>query len=407
MIINTIKAPRLKKHHIEFHAGERSPFIMRQHQMNAMSKGGRPEWLNRAHEQARRDAWFGSIGQKPDKIETRQETKADRVVAIVAESRIDLTVPNPLKERLKAVFVKTNTETKVYGETVGETMTRSRVIVLVFKKPQNGISGLPVTPAESRKLRKDGFTHLVITSFPEGARDHTDWKIGRYDESGWWVGFYKPKGGHAHDGEKGGEIVRDFNSELFILQFLYENDLLALYEVPLIASWGFLPKTDDARENENAAAAAIQTMFGRSERFHKEHTYHRARLLECFRDLYREGASDEDELEQKAQAAFVETVIGRTTLQRIDAGTFETRTYYLSDDDRIAYAIHNGSDGQYVVKINRASKSVDVGLTKRDLNGLELMSLYDDFLTSNRFRQVSHSEFRAYTSGVGLVNLAT
>lgn len=379
---------------------------MHQHQQRHQNtKGGRPEWLARAHEKARREAWLGACGQKPDQIETREEMKGDNVVAIIVESRVDLTVPAALKDRLKAVFVKANTEVTIYNQAVDQSKLRSRVLVLVFKTPQNGITGLPVTPAEGRKLRKEGYTHVVITSVPEGARQREQFNAlmeGRYDESGWWAGFYKPKGGHCHGNEKGGELVRDFQSELCVLQYLYENDLLALYEVPLLTSWGFLPKTDEAREQENAATAAIQLMLGRPGRLNAEQTYHRARLLERFRDLY---AYDEEELEQKVQTAFAATVVGNSALQRIEDGTSEARTYYLSADNSLAYAIHNTGDGQYVVKIDLRSKSVDVGLTKCDLNGLELMGLYDEFLTSDRFRQVSWHEFTAYTTGVGLVNL--
>lgn len=386
---------------------------MRQHQhartAAAQSKGVRPDWLIKAHETARHRARIGSHGQKPGEIETREETEKGRLKAIVAESRIDLPIPTGLKAKgIKSVFAKINTATEIIGESTGITTVRSRALVVAFAQPQNGIAGLPVTRAQARKLRTNGFNHLVITSVPKAAREREQWEAlanGRYDESGWWIGFYKPKGGHHHRDEKGGELVQDFQSELFVLQYLYENGLTGLYEVPLIASWNLLPKRDDDREEENAATAAIQMVFGRSGRLHAEASYHRARLHAHFHDIFREGASDEDELEQKVRQTFAETVIGQSIIRRVEEGTFEHRTFYVSDDNGTAYAMHNTVDGQLVTKIDLRSRSIEVGLVKQDLNGLALMELYDDFLTSQRFRQIPWQEFSARTVGISLADL--
>ena len=367
---------------------------MREHQSNSVAKSGRPEWLDRAHEMTRRAAWHSNIGSMGH-TETREETKGGKIIAVVAEVRSDIATPDKLKHRVKSVFVKTNTAIQIdRDQVVGVPKVRSHALVITFKSPQNGIQGMPVTSAETRKLRKEGHTHVVVTSTYDPDRDH-----------GWWIGFYKPKGGHAHRGEKGGELIAEFGDELFVLQYLYENDLLALYGIPLVKSWSFLPKTDDMREEENAAATAILTVFGRPARLHEEGTYHRARLLERFRDLYRDSAADTEELDAKAQHALAETVIGQTTLHRIADGTFEVRVAYLSNDDRIAYAIYNTSDGQSVVKINLEHRTVEVGLVKCDQNGLALMALYDSFLTSTNFHEIPWVEFATRTTGIPLANL--
>ncbi len=382
---------------------------MREHRQEHATKGGHSEWLERAHAHARRNAWLGNMGQKPDRIETHEEFRNGKLAAIVAESRVDVTVPTALKDRVKEVFIKANTAVELQGDIIVDTRLRSRVLVMVFKQVQNGIRGLPVTPAEGRKLRKEGFTHVVITSVPEGARERETaetLEAGRYDESGWWMGFYKPKGGHVHSHEKGGELVREFRSELFVLQYLYENDLAELFGVQLLTSWGFLPKTDDMREAENTAAAQLQLLFGRPQRLRNpERSYHRKRLMERLCDLFREGAVDKDDLAAKVNEVMSETVIGPTMLSRVEDGTLESRAYYLALDDSIAYSIHNSSQGQMVAKFDLQSRTVEVGLTKVGLNGLALMSIYDDFLTSNRFRQVSWEEFSAHTAGIGVVDL--
>ncbi|MFA5186184.1 MAG: hypothetical protein WC551_06870 [Patescibacteria group bacterium] len=382
---------------------------MREHRQEHATKGGRSEWLERAHAHARRNAWLGNMGQRPDRIETREEFRNGKLAAIVAESRVDVTVPTALKDRVKEVFIKANTAVELQGDIIVDTRLRSRVLVVVFKQVQNGIRGLPVTPAEGRKLRKEGFTHVVITSVPEGARERETaeaLEAGRYDESGWWMGFYKPKGGHVHSHEKGGELVREFRSELFVLQYLYENDLADLFGVQLLTSWGFLPKTDDMREAENTAAAQLQLLFGRPQRLQNpERSYHRKRLMERFCVLLRESAVDKDDLAAKVNEVMSETVIGPTMYSRVEDGTLESRAYYLALDDSIAYSIHNSSQGQMVAKFDLQSRTVEVGLTKVGLNGLALMSFYDDFLTSNRFRQVSWEEFSAHTAGIGVVDL--
>jgi hypothetical protein len=356
------------------------------------------------HAEARRQAWFASCGQKPDQIEAREERAKGKLVAIVTESRVNLTVPEKLKTGgIKALFVKINTATEVVGELAGDTAVRSRVLVVVFTRPQNGITGLPV---RKNKFLKDGFTHFTITSVPKAVRERQGaLSEGHYDESGWKITFYKPTSGHRHADEKGGEVVQEFQSELFVLQYLFENGLTALYGVPLIASWNFLPKRDDMREEENAATAAIQIMFGRPGRLHPEGSYHRVRLMRHFRDLYRESASDEDELEQKVAEAFAQTALGENIAQRFEEGTFERRTYYLALDNSVAYATHNTVDGQLVVKIDLRARAVKVGLVKRGINGNALMELYDDFLVSQNFRQVSWQEFTAHTAGIGLADL--
>ncbi len=383
---------------------------MRQHQPGMVARGGRPQWLENAHSRARHNAWLAKTGQRPDRIETREEMRGGNIVSIIAESRVDIPVPAALKDRgVKEVFTKTNSAVELQGESITAEGFRSRTLVVVFKQPQNGIRGLPVSPAEGRKLRKQGFTHLVITSVPQGARQREGLDAlmqGRYDESGWWLGFYKPTGGHRHEGQKGGELVCDFQSELFVLQYLCENGLWSLYEVPLIASWKFLPKTDEQREEENAAAEQIQALFGRVQRLHEEHTYHYARLFEHFRDMHRESAMDETELEARAQAALNDTVIGGLRQRRIEDGSYETRAYYLALDESMAYSIHNSRQGQMVVKIDLRTRTVEVGLVKQDLNGLALMGFYDDFLTSNKFREVTWSEFSTYTTGISAVDLA-
>lgn len=372
---------------------------MRQHTQQHKQSGGRPAWLEEAHKEARRIA---TLNAPRARITTREERNGKReVTTVVAETRTDVPIPAALKDLVKSLFTKENATARIRDHQVVE-LGHSRTLVVVFKKPQNGIRGLPVRKAEAGKLRKLGYTHAVIQALPEAAK----LEVEEYGEGGWRLEFYKPKGGHRKSDERGGELVHDTQDELSVLQFLFESDLRALYECPLLTSWKTLPMTDDERERQNGVANMVQALFGRSGGGHPPASYHRARLLRRFEKLFSDGEPMADErARERAREAFEGTKIGQEVIRRFEAGTFEESSFYVSSDTATAYAIHNAADGQYVVKVVVPERSVEIGLVKRDEHGNALMELYDDFLRSSKFHRITAHEYAARTRGISLIKL--
>lgn len=152
------------------------------------------------------------------------------VRVVVTEDRYDLPVPSALRDRVRSLFVKVNR----VEDRQGSGRRGGRMLVVTFHEPQGGIRGLPVSNAQDGKLRKLGFTHVVIQWIPPEARDEAAGAhpAGPYDERAFRIAWFKPRGGHQHADEKGGEVVHEVHDELSALQWIYENDLLALYDVP-------------------------------------------------------------------------------------------------------------------------------------------------------------------------------
>ena len=80
---------------------------MRRHRADAVAKGGRPQWLEDAHQEVRRALRL--FGHGLQSITTREEKSGSgSVKSLVAEGRLDLPIPPVLADHLKAVFIKVN-----------------------------------------------------------------------------------------------------------------------------------------------------------------------------------------------------------------------------------------------------------------------------------------------------------
>jgi hypothetical protein len=234
-------------------------------------------------------------------------------------SRRDSTIMAPTKLKsigVTGVFVKMNTRFPIEAEMVGVGIPQCRSLVVV--KEDGKITGLPLPKAKLKKLHV-GFRHFVIKYDPDQDREWNNNHLsdGReYDEAGFWIGWYKAKGGHRHQDEKGGELVAEFQDELSVLQYLYENGLEALYELDTLTEWGFLPMNDDRRfEEEFAHFSGGQTPSGKfieNPKIYHDFSYHKYRLAQRFRDLYRDTVVDDLDLETKVREAMAETVIGKS-----------------------------------------------------------------------------------------------
>src|SRR3989339_2209219 len=223
-------------------------------------KDKRDQHHKKPHKGAKTPGHFG--GKHGQVAQVREEIKGQgEVKTQVVEERFNLTVPYGLKNQIKRVFVKRNrAQDIVLGMPLSEYI-RNQVLVVVFRNPQGGISGLPVTLAKKHKLQKLGFTHVTIESVPENHLDHLARPIpGDYDERHMVIRFWKPKAGHRKDGDKGGELVHEEYDELSVLEWLYENFLLDLYELPHLVSYDLLPKRDQERYAENAIVAQSQIL---------------------------------------------------------------------------------------------------------------------------------------------------
>jgi len=288
-------------------------FIMRQHQPGQTGKGGRPMWLENAYAEARRCA-SSLAGSHIENA--REEMKGGQIAAIVVETRLDLTFPSALKARgVTGVFIKLNIRHIIESEMIVQSVPAGRSLVVVYGDGK--ITGLPLTKAQAKKLHK-GYRHFVIRYEPDEMRKMRNAHLGpesSFDEEGFWIGWYTPKGGHRHADEKGGELVAEFRSELFVLQFLYENSLVALYEIEPLVEWGFLPVNDRRRDDEEYAyhngGMTPDGKIIKDPRIHPAQSYHSRRLWLYFEELFRDSAVDDEELHKKVNAAMADTVIGK------------------------------------------------------------------------------------------------
>ncbi len=203
----------------------------------------------------------------------REERGRGGVVrSIITEERFNIPMPPAIDDRVRGIFVKVNWERAPHEPTPGR--CRSRVLVIAFRNPQGGIVGLPVRRAEANKLRKCGYTHVTITWLAEDARDAAAGQRPRgYDERAFRIAWYKPRGGHWQEGEKGGEIVHAVHDELSVLEWLTRHNLLALYDIPELRVQGFLPLRDEDR------SAANMRMLAPGHVPHPPNTFHAERLL--------------------------------------------------------------------------------------------------------------------------------
>lgn len=270
-------------------------------------------------------------------------------------------------------------------------------LVITFRDPQQGIHGMPATPATTRKLAKASFTVAVIQRVPEGARDALAGpRTGPYDERGFRLTCCTPKDGHRQRGQQRDDTVYDVVDELQVLQFLYEYDLTALYEVPHLATCGFLPKRDEDRAYENAIVAQADTVLGTWSvaPWCEPKTYHASRLhdrlLRIFGDL------------DRAARAFEQTVRGARV-----AGPYnpmriaQKQQFYCASDVRTAYAIVTHPNGHRLVVTYDLQHRALIAIEpiRRDVHGTEILDGYRARVLENpnydRMRATAFSGFLA------------
>lgn len=336
----------------------------------------------------------GTVAGVHGTVAAVREERDDRgeVRAVIAEDRYDLAVPAELKPRVRSLFVKVNR----VDDRTGGNRQGGRVLVVTFHEPQGGIHGLPVSNAQAGKLRKLGFTHVVIQWIPPEARDEAAGPRldGPYDERTFRIAWFKPRGGHQHAGEKGGEIVHEAHDELSVLQWIYENALLALYEVPHLVSQGLLPKRDDDREAENGIAAQAQAFFGRPMGpVHPERVFHRSRLL---------GRLIERHGDERALAAFEASERCRRAAARLAFDTFGAQTFYVSHGLGLAYAVFHLPNARFVLRVNLRQRTAEVEPMRVDRHGMDEMLAYHRFLTDAAFQRCTWDEFRVAAGGIGI-----
>ncbi|MDO8621933.1 MAG: hypothetical protein Q7R80_01765 [bacterium] len=317
------------------------------------------------------------------------------VRAVVTEERYELTVPPALKERVRSLFVKVNR----VDDRRGSGRVGGRILVVTFHEPQGGIRGLPTSRAEERKLQKLGFTHVAIQWIPEASREEAAgtrvFGSSSYDERAFRIAWFKPRGGHQHAGEKGGEVVHEVYDELSVLQWIYENDLLALYDVPHLIGQGLLPKRDDDREAENGIAAQAQALFGRPMGpVHPERAFHRSRLLARLIERY-EGDSD------RALSAFETSERGKRSAARFAFDTFGAQAFYVSHAIGLAYAVFHLPNARFVLRVDLRTRIAEVEPMRVDHHGMDEMLAYDRFLTDAAFRRCTWDEFQLVCGGIG------
>lgn len=324
-----------------------------------------------------------------------REERDDRgeVSAVVTEDRYDLAVPASLKDRMRSIFVKVNR----VDDRRGSGRIGGRILVVTFHESQGGIRGLPVSNAQTGKLRKLGFTHVAIQAIPEASREAAagtrEFGSPSYDERAFRIAWFKPRGGHQHAGEKGGEVVHEIHDELSVLEWVYENDLLALYEVPHLVGQGILPKRDDDREAENGIAAQAQALFGRPMGpVHPERAFHRSRLLARLIERYGD---------EQAIAAFEASERGKRNAARLAFDTFGAQTFYVSHARGLAYAVFHLPNARFVLRVDLRARTAAVGPMRVDRHGMDEMLAYDRFLTDASFRRCTWDEFQLVCGGIG------
>lgn len=341
----------------------------------------------------------GTVAGVHGTVAAVREERDDRgeVRAVIVEDRYDLAVPAELKVRVRSLFVKVNR----VDDRTGGNRQGGRVLVVTFHEAQGGIHGLPVSNAQAGKLRKLSFTHATIQWIPPDARDAAagERPEGPYDERAFRIAWFKPRGGHQHAGEKGGEVVHEVRDELSVLEWIYENDLLALYEVPHLVSQGLLPKRDEDREAENGIAAQAQALFGRPMGpVHSEPVFHRCRLLARF--IARSGDAG------KALAAFLASERNKRVEARLAFDTFGAQTFYVSRGLGLAYAVFHLPNARFVLRVNFRQRTAEIEPMRVDRHGMDEMLAYHRFLTDAAFRMCTWDEFRVAAGGIGTATMA-
>lgn len=338
----------------------------------------------------------GPIGKNG--LVTNVQSRHDEETGVTTtrtEERFQVAIPHPLRRRLKSIFVKRNSEMRSNERWDFDKHVRSMLLVIVFKRPVNGIENVLVNPAKERKLRKMGFTHVVIKQIPLLARDKVggEWIPG-YDERAYEMTFFKPRGGHRKKGDKGGESVYTICDELSVLQWLHENGLESLYTVEYLTSWGFLPKRDEDRHKYNGMCAKAQAFFGRGPQPIQERQFHRYRLLKRLMQLHDE---------EKGKIAFGRSVIGRRVLEEGLTGLLEWKSYYYSQKHGFAYGVFKLPDARFVMRIDLNARKISIEPLKVDVFGNLEVRAYHDFLTGNGFVEIEEYVFLSITGGIGVL----
>lgn len=353
-------------------------------------------------------------GLKPEQIEIRVEEDRGRATRIVREERHNVAVPNALKGEVHHLFVKCNISFTLADETIVDEKVLGQLLVIAFHKSAKtarGITGLPVSKAAERKLRKEGFTHVTIHALPREHRDEVagDRGVNLYDERRFGISFYKPKAGHRDTDARGGELVEERYDELSVLQWLYENGLEPLFQVRALSGNGLLPMTDEERERKNAIAAQAQMAFGRP-MIHPEPegAFHRTRLLARLTAIHLENVEDWDEEEKhdarlRAVQAFQESVVGRRTAEQFSLGTFSTQEFFLDERRGFAYGIFNLPDTRYIMAADCHRKQFAVQPLPVDMNGNEVLEVFGRRLEGDGFNRINWTTFSSFALGMGLL----
>ncbi len=348
---------------------------------------------------------MGSLAS--DEVDVRDVHEGRRLTRLVREERYNVPVPHALKGEVYRLFAKRNVafELDQRGE-ITDTRLLGRVLVIVLHKDAKiarGIVGLPGTAADTKRLRKLGFTHLTISYLPKDCRDEA---AGRrpegYDERAFALRFYKPKGGGRHVDEKGGEEVHAVIDELSVIEWIHENDLTALYEAKPLVVNGLLPKTDEQRAEENALAAKMQITF----QPHAQRDFHRTRLLTRYRDLFRANVEAWDEkgiarAEARAYEVFSKTVIAEKAAPELASGQIAAQEFFLDERRGFAYALFNLPGARYIVAVDVARRDILVRPLAEDVNGLEQIEVAGRLLTLAGCQSIDWQTFSVFTRGIG------
>ena len=294
------------------------------------------------------------------------------------------------KNGVTSLFVNRNTD---IGIDAHYRTVLSHVLTIVFRGANRHIKGLPVTRARARKLRKKSFTHVTIHYLPESFRDQASGcKTGSgYDERGFMLTFYRHRNGQRKRGEKDSEIVYQVASELYVLQWLMENGLESIYEIPHLKTRGFLPMLDEERSHRNALCNQVRSLFGKGPEQIPEKHFYRARLLTRFLELCKGDRV-------AALEAFAKTKLGSSNMVATMAAGCVSDHYYSSCDLGHSYAIYSFPNEKFVVYINLDTRQIKIETLKVDRNGQARMDFYNRFLTSSLFEE---SEGDLFTSLAG------
>lgn len=297
-------------------------------------------------------------------------------VRIEIQQKFAVRLPAGLGEKVNFVSAFVTHAIDVSGMGLaGDWRLHSSAVVLMFRKPQRGISGLPVRPYDAKKYGHLEFSHVAV------CRRKGGWAIEFYGRPWDRIGYTTPlvlvRFWDARD-------VLKLDDELCALQWLYENGAEGLLDIPALASWGLLPKTDRERDRENMLAKLFASDLDRPRpplSFREELTYHKFRLRKRFKEIA-VGRKTFDPF-----AAYNRTRIGSRTAEQL-AFDVLSRSFHWSERDGVGVARYGFSSGEYDVRVDAATRQFVFEPVKTSVDG-ETRSL-----DPAAFPAVSMEEFR-------------